>query len=210
MSILGLLDADVRFRPDYFERLMAKFPEDPRLGLAGGLVYDIADGAPGRARQNLEEVAGAAQFFRRECFESLGGLVAIPEGGWDAITGVCARMKGYKTRTFPELLVEHLKPRNSAFGHPLQGKWQLGMRDHALASRPMFELLKCCARITERPFFLGSLARMAGYAWARLSKRPIVVPQNLVSQIRHEQGLRVRSVFRRRDESPRGKDAVVS
>src|SRR6266536_4999658 len=79
-NFLSLSDADVRFQADYFERLIGEFNRDPLLGLAGGLVCDGGDENPRWSQQNLAEVAGAAQFFRRECFQSLGGLVAIPEG----------------------------------------------------------------------------------------------------------------------------------
>ncbi len=110
-AYLGLLDADVRFAPDYFGQLLARFAADSELGLAGGLALDFVNGRHIQQRQHLRDVAGAVQFFRRACFESLGGLLPIPQGGWDAITCVRTRMNGYKTATFPELIVDHLKPR---------------------------------------------------------------------------------------------------
>ena len=74
---LGLLDSDVTFQRDYFERMIGKFDEEPQLGLAGGVVIDI--GHPrDQFPRNRRDVPGAVQFFRRECFESLGGLLAIP------------------------------------------------------------------------------------------------------------------------------------
>jgi hypothetical protein len=96
-SYIGLLDADVSFAPDYYERLIGEFERDPELGLAGGLVLDVGTSRK-RNIQNLNEIAGATQFFTRKCFEVIGGLLAIPEGGWDAITCVRARMNGFKTR----------------------------------------------------------------------------------------------------------------
>ena len=91
-----------------------------------------------KGRQNMKDVAGATQFFRRECFESLGGLVAIPEGGWDAITCFVARANGFRTATFPELIVEHLKPRNASQGNVISRKWQTGIREYALGNHPLF------------------------------------------------------------------------
>ncbi|MBV8277178.1 MAG: glycosyltransferase family 2 protein, partial [Verrucomicrobia bacterium] len=107
---LGLLDADVRFGPNYFERLIGHFEQEPKLGLAGGMVVDVGSSKQ-RVPRNLEDVPGAVQFFRRTCFDSLGGLLAIPEGGWDALTCAKARMNGFGTRLIPELVVDHLKPR---------------------------------------------------------------------------------------------------
>src|ERR1700685_2367441 len=34
-DVIGNLDADVSFEPDYFEFLMARFSENPKLGVAG-------------------------------------------------------------------------------------------------------------------------------------------------------------------------------
>src|ERR1035437_9046662 len=94
---IGLLDSDVRFQPDYFKRVIDCFERSPRLGLAGGVVIDV--GLPkDRLPRNRQDVPGAVQFFRRACFEGLGGLLAIPEGGWDALTCARARMVGFETR----------------------------------------------------------------------------------------------------------------
>ena len=69
---LGLLDADLRFAPNYFERIIERFEQNPLLGLAGGMVVDVGTSKNQRPR-NLQDVPGAVQFFRRVCFESLGG-----------------------------------------------------------------------------------------------------------------------------------------
>jgi glycosyltransferase involved in cell wall biosynthesis len=188
---IGLLDADVRFAGDYYQQLIGKFSDSPKLGLAGGWVKDLVKGKLQGGRLNPKEVAGATQFFHRSCFESLGGLIAIPEGGWDAITCVRARMHGYETRTFPDVIMEHLKPRNSIYGSSIRRKWQMGARDYALGSHPMFETLKCLGRIAEQPLFLGALARLAGYVRRSLQGRQVLLPPELVRFIRDEQMARV-------------------
>jgi biofilm PGA synthesis N-glycosyltransferase PgaC len=184
-SFIGLLDADVRFRADYFERLIERFRSSPRLGLAGGLVLDINDkSTPGRY---LGDVAGAVQFFTKDCFDSIGGLVAIPEGGWDAITNVQARANGYSTQTFSDLVVDHLKPRNIAEGGPIRRKWQLGIRDYALGYHPIFEFAKCIDRWTEGPLLVSALARWSGFCWATISRRPHTLTRSMIAKVRQEQ-----------------------
>ena len=75
---IGLLDSDIRFQPDYFEKVIAAFETLPRLGLAGGVVIDL--GLPrDKFPRNRADIPGAVQFFRRDCFEQLGGLLAIPK-----------------------------------------------------------------------------------------------------------------------------------
>jgi poly-beta-1,6-N-acetyl-D-glucosamine synthase len=191
---LGLLDSDLRFQPRYFEALVEIFEQNPRLGLAGGVAIDVGTSRKGRPR-NLQDVPGAVQFFRRTCFESLGGLLAIPEGGWDALTCAKARMNGFETRLIPELVVDHLKPRNVSEGGIIRRKFQLGVRDHALGYHPLFELVKCAGRVTESPVVITSLAWFAGYIMSAMRRQPSLLPPELGTFIRKEQMQRLGSFF---------------
>jgi glycosyltransferase involved in cell wall biosynthesis len=186
-DFIGLLDADIRFRETYYEEMLLRFSTDSKLGLAGGLVVDCHNGCRRPGQQSLRDVAGAVQLFRRECFKLLGGLVAVPEGGWDAITCVQARMHGFKTQTFPEIEVDHLKPRNIAEGNIFRRSWQLGVREYAWGTHPLFEVMKCGYRCIERPFLLGGLLRLAGYVWCWLTRRTIALPATTLQFIRNEQ-----------------------
>lgn len=187
---LGLLDADVMFQPDYFEKLIHHFEADSQLGLAGGVVIDV--GTPrNKLPRNRMDVPGAVQFFRRSCFESIGGLIPVPEGGWDGLTCAVARMNGFSTRLCAELIVDHLKPRNVSQGGLLRRKWQMGVRDYALGYHPLFELMKCAGRLLEPPFVVGTIAWWLGYATSSIGNRPRMVPTNLVSHVRREQRLRL-------------------
>jgi poly-beta-1,6-N-acetyl-D-glucosamine synthase len=186
-AFLGLLDADISLPADYYARIMEYFAADPRLGLAGGLVVDIVNGQRLRSRQSLQDVAGAVQFFRRDCFETLGGLVPLPEGGWDTITCVRARMNGFTTATFPNVTVDHLKPRNSAEGNLFRRNWQFGIRDYALGNHPLFEMVKVCARCLDFPPIIGSIFRLMGFGWATVSSRKCNLPADVMNYIRREQ-----------------------
>lgn len=192
---LGLLDADLDFQPDYFEVLLARFGANSRLGIAGGVVIDI--GRPrNRFPRNRIEVPGAVQFFRRSCFDQLGGLIPIPEGGWDCVTCATARMRGFETQLCTDLVVDHLKPRNVSQGGPLRRLWQLGMRDYALGYDPLFELLKCFARISEPPFPGAAFTRWLGYCAAIAGRRGRVVPRDIVAFVQREQRQRIRRLGR--------------
>jgi len=184
---LGLLDADVTFQCNYFEELLQRFIEEPKLGLAGGVVIDI--GLPrNQFPLNRIDVPGATQFFRRTCFESIGRLIPIPEGGWDGMTCAVARMKGYKTHLITDLVVDHHKPRNISQGGLLKRKYQMGMRDYAVGYHPLFELVKCISRtIRDRPLFFASAAWFSGYVAASLRRRKRIVPKTLIAHVQKEQ-----------------------
>jgi glycosyltransferase involved in cell wall biosynthesis len=192
---LGLLDSDVRFQPDYFEKVIECFESSPRLGLAGGVVIDVGLRRD-RLPRNRRDVPGAVQFFRRTCFEALGGLLPIPEGGWDALTCARARMMGFETRLLTDLVVDHLKPRNIAEGGLFRRCWQMGIRDYALGYHPLFELVKCLCHIAEPPFFIGGISWWLGYCNATIQRRQRLVPGDLACFVRGEQTQRLRQMFR--------------
>jgi hypothetical protein len=194
---LGLLDSDVEFQTDYFEQLMTRFEAEPALGLAGGVVIDI--GLPrDRFPRNRFDVPGAVQFFRRECYEKIGGLIPIPEGGWDGMTCTMARMHGYRTRLFTDLVVDHLKPRNIAEGGVVRRKWQMGVRDFAVGYHPLFEIVKCASRLKDPPLIAGAVAWWIGYLTAAVQRKPRVVDPAVVAHVRSEQMDRLRGLFNRR------------
>ncbi len=194
-DFIGLLDSDLAFQSDYFARLIDVFAANPKLGLAGGVAIDI-----GRSKdqlpRNRQDVPGALQFFRRSCFEAIGGLIPIPEGGWDSLTCAMARMHGFETRLVTELIVDHLKPRNISQGGAIRRKWQMGVRDHAIGYHPVFELVKCVGRTTEPPFLLAAGAWWLGFCWATVAGGPRVVPMDVVRHVRREQTRRLTTAFR--------------
>jgi poly-beta-1,6-N-acetyl-D-glucosamine synthase len=198
---LGLLDSDVEFQCDYFEQLIGRFEADPKLGLAGGVVIDI--GLPrDHFPRNRRDVPGAVQFFRRECFEKIGGLIPIPEGGWDGMTCVMARMHGYDTRLFTDLVVDHLKPRNISEGGVVRRKWQMGVRDYAVGYHPLFEIFKCISRLKDQPFVVGATAWWIGYLMAALQRRPRIVNSDVIAHVRREQMDRLGKFLSGRGSSP--------
>jgi hypothetical protein len=187
---LGLLDSDVRFQPDYFERVIERFDSSPRLGLAGGVVIDTGLRRD-RLPRNRQDVPGAVQFFRRTCFEALGGLLAIPEGGWDGLACARARMLGFETRLLTDLVVDHLKPRNISEGGVLRRKWQMGVRDYVVGCHPLFELFKCFGRMHGPPIIVGGIAWWIGYFCAAIQRRERLVPRDLLEFLRGEQKRRL-------------------
>jgi len=192
---LGLLDADVTFEADYFAQLLRRFEEKPSLGLAGGVVIDI--GLPrDHFPRNRVDVPGAVQFFRRECFERIGGLIPIPEGGWDGMTCAMARMHGYQTRLCTDLVVDHLKPRNISEGGAMRRKWQMGVRDYVAGYHPVFEGVKCLSRLNDPPWLIGAVAWWIGYCMAWFRRRSRMVDPAVIAHIRQEQWQRINRVLR--------------
>lgn len=112
------------------------------------------------------------------------------------MTCAMARMHGYQTRLFTDLVVNHLKPRNISQGGTFRRKWQMGVRDHALGYHPLFELVKCAGRLKDQPQVIGAIAWWLGYCTALLQRRPRMVDVSVVAHIRREQMNRLWAMIR--------------
>lgn len=194
-DFLGNLDADVSFGPTYFSDLLQIFSDNPKLGLAGGLVQEL-DGTTRKAcrGERLRAVPHAVQLFRRACYEAVGGYPALPYGGPDTFAEVGARMKGWDVEAFEGLPVQHHRFVGSAGGH-LRGRFRQGLMDFSLGYLPLFELVKCARRLAERPAVLGAFVRLIGFYCAYLTVRKRSVPQEFIQFLRTEQSDRLTAYF---------------
>ncbi len=193
-DVVASLDADISFAPDYFEFLLGQFGWNPRLGVAGtpfvegGSHYDYRF-------TNIEHVSGACQLFRRECFKEIGGYVPIKGGGidWTAVT--TARMKGWQTRTFTEKTCLHHRQMGTGSASQLRGIYRHGQKDYYLGGHPLWQMFRGSYQMTRRPYVIGGVSLLAGYASAFLrgAKRPI--SDELVRFHQAEQMSRLKRLF---------------
>ena len=190
-EILGNLDADITFGPDYFEFLMAKFAADPTLGV-GGTPFVEDDTAYDFRFSSVEHVSGACQMFRRECYDEIGGYVPIAGGGIDTVAVRTARMKGWRTRTFVERVCHHHRPMGTA----TVGKWKalvrLGKQDYYLGGHPLWQLLRAAYQAGRKPYLVGGLLLLLGYFRSLLAGTPRQVSPELQRFHQREQMSRLR------------------
>jgi poly-beta-1,6-N-acetyl-D-glucosamine synthase len=196
-DFIGHLDADVSFAPDCFQALFEKFQGDPALGLSGGFIFEEVNGRfTSVAGNRTWSVAGAMQMFRRECYESIGGLLPLKYGCVDTYPEIAARMKGWRVKSFPELEVRHHRPIGSAVG-VLRYRYRQGFADYAIGYYPVFEIARLLRHIPNRPFFLAAMAQLSGFVAASLRREKRDVSPELVVFLRSEQKARL-FPFRRR------------
>lgn len=194
-DVVGSLDADISFEPDYFEFLLGKFVDNPRLGVAG--TPFVEGGSHYNYRfTNIEHVSGACQLFRRQCFEQIGGYVPINGGiDWTAVT--TARMKGWQTRTFVEKTYLHHRQMGTGSVGQLRGIYRHGQKDYCLGGHPLWQLFRCGYQMTRSPYLIGGLCLLAGYSSALLRRAERPIPRELVEFHQAEQMARLRGLFHR-------------
>ncbi len=194
-EVIGNLDADLSFDPKYLEFLIGKFAEDPRLGVAGTPFTE--DGGYDTARDSFEgenHVAGGCQLFRRQCFADVGGYIPNPAGGIDWIAVTTARMKGWKTRSFPEKRFHHYRMLGTAGRSSVGATFSYGKKDYCLGGSPLWQLFRVVYRMTKQP--IDGLALLSGYCWAALRRIERPVSRELMRFHRREQTNKLRAIFR--------------
>lgn len=193
---IGNIDADMSFGPDYFERVMAKFEEDPAIGISGGIVYTKFVDDFKTYDTTPDSVGGKVQLFRRECFEAIGGYRPLKFGGIDATAEIMSRMKGWKVdKAMTAPAYEH-RPTGFAYGNAINIKVCEGRRFYSLGYDPMFYLLRCIYRVREHPFLVGSGAAWLRYVYGMLRREAFAVPADVVRYLRSEQRAKMRRQFR--------------
>jgi glycosyltransferase involved in cell wall biosynthesis len=200
-DLIGNLDADITLPPDYYEFLISRFAAMPDLGVAGTPFVedpsrpDVHSYAHSFA--DLTHVSGACQFFRRRCFEDIGGYAPVKQGGIDWVAVTTARMRGWKTRTFLEKTCLHHRPMGTADRNLLRARFRHGHEEYIVGGHPLWQVLRGIFQMRNRPVVLGGLCLVLGYGAAWIKRVPSPVPQELRRFHREEQMARLRGLLAR-------------
>jgi poly-beta-1,6-N-acetyl-D-glucosamine synthase len=194
-EMIGSLDADISFDPDYFRFLLGKLQNDPALGLAGTPFQETSGESYDYRFVNIEHVSGACQLFRRECFTAIGGYMPVKGGSIDHIAVITARMKGWKTRTFTDKVCLHHRTMGTAQESVLTARFKFGAKDYRMGNHPVWELFRTAYQMTRKPFVLGGIALGAGYAWSWLGRADRPVSNELIAFHRREQMERLKRLI---------------
>jgi biofilm PGA synthesis N-glycosyltransferase PgaC len=164
------LDADLGLPSLYFQRLIERMEQDPLLGNFSGKTYINPSGDGERwvsERMGDENAIGPTKFYRRECFQEIGGCVS--QVCWDGID-MC-RMKGWKALSLDEeeIRVRHYRPHGSSQQSIWVGRQRWGRGKYFMGSSLLFMLGVAGYRSIERPFLIGSLGLLVGYVRAWMS-----------------------------------------
>ena len=162
---IAKLDGDTELPPHYFELLLSRFEQDATLGLAGGVYADPDPNSAGDGWRVISipsehHVPGTLKCYSLACFEAIGGMQE--RLGWDTIDETYARMRGYRTRSYPDLVARHHRPWGSADG-TLRGRARHGECAYIAHFSLPWVTLRSVKLARSRPRVISGLAFLYGY-----------------------------------------------
>jgi glycosyltransferase involved in cell wall biosynthesis len=184
---LGILDADITFDSAYYASVISKFENRKKLGIVGGLIYDLVNGKTIPLYLHPNITRGAVQFFKRECYEDVGGLLPLKYGGEDSAACFSARLKGWEVENFGDLIGYHHRLAGTADRNIFKARFREGFVEYHLGYHPLFEFVKGISRFKEQPIIIGSIVRFFGYWLANLKREKRYISKELINFIRKEQ-----------------------
>ena len=155
------LDGDIELPPNYFERMLEEYACDAELGMAAGRLIE-----PGRGGKMIpmpiarNHIHGALKLYTRECFEAIGGVPT--QLGWDTIDQTYARLRGYTTRNWDDVIGIHHRPHASADG-TLRGRARHGECAYIAHFSPLWVALRSVKIMRDRPVVISGFAFFYGY-----------------------------------------------
>lgn len=174
-DFIAKLDCDISFAPDYFQKLLDRFSEEKRIGIASGVYLEIyKSGTWEVVEMPSYHAAGACKVMRRKCFEEIGGFIV--SAGWDTVDEIRAMTRGWKTGHFTDLLMQHHKPEGSGIG-PIRTSLMHGEIYYLTGGSKLFFVLKVLHRIAVRPYFVNAAALLWGYMRAMMGRKQLLVAE---------------------------------
>jgi glycosyltransferase involved in cell wall biosynthesis len=158
-DVIAKLDCDVTFDSDCFASILTHF-QNEHVGMASGTTSLIIGSAAVSERYPRYHVTGAAKFYRRECFEAIGGLQSLYS--WDTLDETDARRLGWTTLGDPNIEIRHHRLQGKALG-TVRSRLVWGYGAYAIGSHPLFAVGRGVFRMAERPWVIGGLALIAGF-----------------------------------------------
>ena len=172
-AYLCKLDLDLDLPPGYFAELMHRMEANPRIGTCSGKPYFLSPSGQKIPEKCGDEMSvGMTKFYRRECFQEIGGFVRAVM--WDGIDCHTARKLGWVAVSWPdaELQFEHLRPMGSSQVSIYTGRRRHGAGQYYMGSDPLYFIATAINRMRHPPYLLGGLATLQGYFGAMLRRAP--------------------------------------
>lgn len=170
------LDADLVLPIDYFQKIASIFKGNPKIGIAGGFIYEENSSGEWRLNHpmNKNHVRGAFKAYTKDCFNTIGGLKTVM--GWDTIDELLAQYHGFEIETIEELKAKHLRPTGKAYNP--KAKLLQGKAMYAMGYGFWLTLIASLKMAFKQRKIIVFYHNMKGYFHAQKERLPIMVTQD--------------------------------
>lgn len=180
------LDLDLEIPPQYFSILIQRMNKTPRIGTCSGKAYfkDKKTGELVSEKCGDEMSVGMIKFYRRTCFEEIGGFVR--QVMWDGIDCHKCRELGWIAVSWerPELQFIHLRPMGSSQQGIFAGRMRHGFGQYFMGTGLLYMTASSIFRIFHPPYFVGGFAMWWGYVKSLQQQQPRFEDAELIKFIR--------------------------
>ena len=181
------LDLDLDLPAGYFQILIQRMNENPRIGTCSGKPYNRRGDRLVSERRGDEMSVGMTKFYRTSCFKQIGGFVS--EVMWDAIDCHRCRQLGWIACSWddPELRFVHLRIMGSSQDSVYQGRIRHGFGQYFMGTGLLYMFATSVYRMLHPPYFFGGLAMFWGYLKSFIKRVPRYRDEQLRKFIRSYQ-----------------------
>lgn len=182
-------DLDLDLPSRYFEILIQRMQDNPRIGTCSGKAYfkDKKTGQLVSEKCGDEMSVGMTKFYRRECFDDIGGFVR--QVMWDGIDCHKCRQLGWIAVSWDEsdLRFIHLRPMGSSQQGIFTGRMRHGFGQYFMGTSIFYMMASSVFRMLHPPYFVGGFAMLWGYIKSMLQRKSRFEDTELVGFIRDYQ-----------------------
>lgn len=182
------LDLDLDLPARYFEILIERMQENPRIGTCSGKAYFLDKNDELISEKCGDEMSvGMTKFYRRSCFEAIGGFVR--QVMWDGIDCHKCRQLGWIAVSWdePDLRFIHLRPMGSSQQGIFTGRMRHGFGQYFMGTGLTYLTASSVFRMFHPPYILGGTAMWWGYVQSMLQAKPRFEDEALVKFINQYQ-----------------------
>jgi len=158
------LDVDLDIPPTYFEMLINRMEETPRIGTCSGKPYFPGpNGELISERCGDENSVGMIKLYRTSCFQEIGGFVR--QVMWDGIDCHRCRMLGWIAVSWdePALRFIHLRPMGSSQKSIFTGRTRHGSGQYFMGTGLPYMAASAVYRMMVPPYVVGGGMMFYGY-----------------------------------------------
>lgn len=167
------IDVDLDIPATYFETMLQRMEANPRIGVCSGKPYFYGENGTLISEKCGDETAvGMIKFYRRACFEQIGGFVR--EVMWDTIDCHRCRMKGWIACSWDEPAIRfiHLRAMGSSHKSILAGRMRHGYGQYFMGTSLPYMTASSIYRLAHPPLIIGGLAMWWGFVRSMLAGKP--------------------------------------